>query len=118
MPDVISIHAQAVALLVEKLQTEGLIDMREAARHYANGTHKATPIRYATRGIVVRGRRMKLEAVMIGGKLCTSKPALLRFFAAQNAEPDAAPASPSPSPAARTRANSKVEAELDALGVC
>ncbi len=57
------------------------------------------------------GRRIKLEALRVGGKLLTTKPAILRFFVAQQPV-EVAEVAPIRSPAARRRGNSKT---MDAL---
>jgi len=107
---------------IERLVDEGLIDMRAVAKVYSKTTSKATPVRHATRGVVLlNGSRLKLEAITVGGKLMTSRAAVLRFFAAQNTTPDPVAASHAQpaqrTPASRSRAASKAGAELDALGV-
>lgn len=72
--------------LVERLTREGFIGMREVARDlYPSGTHYGTPTRHATRGArLANGTVVRLEAIRVGGKLLTSRAAVLRFFAAQN----------------------------------
>ncbi len=104
---------------IERLVDEGLIDMKTVARVYSNTTSKATPVRHATRGILLlNGSRLRLEAIMIGGKLMTSRAAVLRFFTAQNETDTATSPQPAPrSPAARNKAATKAGKELDALGV-
>lgn len=57
------------------------------------------------------GCRVKLEALRVGGKLCTTKQAILRFLAAQQPVEIAAVA-PVRSPRKRHRDDAKTMAEL------
>ncbi|MBA4192199.1 MAG: hypothetical protein C0467_29860 [Planctomycetaceae bacterium] len=103
---------------IERLVSEKLIDMKAAAQFYTSTTHKATAIRHATKGVrLADGSTLKLEAIMVGGRLMTSRAAVLRFFAAQNATPTTEPAPLPRSPHARNRAAQAAAEELDALGV-
>ena len=73
-----------VADLIERLTSEGLISMADAAKLYGRKTHKSTPTRHALQGIrLPDGTVLKLESIRVSGALCTTKPAVLRFFAAQ-----------------------------------
>lgn len=71
--------------LIERLTAEGLISMKEAAKLYGRKTHKSTPARHHVNGVkLAGGATVRLEAIRVGGSLCTSQAAVLRFFAAQN----------------------------------
>jgi hypothetical protein len=87
-------------ILPEKLhplEGETLISLPRAARHFppsrgAERCNPATAFRWATVGVLVHGRRVKLEAVRLGAGYHTSLEAIRRFVAALNApRPDAAP---------------------------
>jgi hypothetical protein len=77
----------------------------EAARKSV-GVDRVTIRRWITRGIVVGGERIRLEAARVGGKYVTSKEALERFVnrMSQRSEvadpaPPAVTATPAPPPA-------------------
>jgi hypothetical protein len=91
--------------LVERLTSEGLISMKDAAKLYGRATHKSTATRHAVKGVkLADGTVIRLEAIRVSGALVTSRAAVLRFFAAQNAPADATPAEPTPTPKQRNRA--------------
>jgi hypothetical protein len=78
--------------------------------------HVSTIFRWVERGI--RGTR--LEAMRVGGTLCTSEAALKRFFSALSAaDPLCSAANPAPSrtPAAASRAQRNAEKRLQAAGI-
>jgi hypothetical protein len=78
--------------------------------------HVSTIFRWACQGL--HGQR--LEAIRIGGTLCTSEKSLTRFFAALTAvDPLCVPSDPAPprSPAASTRARRRAEKTLQAAGI-
>jgi hypothetical protein len=95
-----------VADLVERLIAENLISMKEAAKLYGPKGHKSTPTRHHLRGVKLNdGTTCRLEAIRVGGKLLTSRAAVLRFFAAQNQAPASPPpAGPTPTPRQQRRA--------------
>lgn len=113
------------AALVERLTREGLIGMHAAAKLYGQAhenktAHASTPTRHAITGVRLHdGRRLKLETIRVGGRLMTSRAAVLRFFAAQNdtdTDTDPAPvAGASPTPKQRTRAASAASRKLDTI---
>ena len=70
-----------------------------------------TLTRYALKGVLRDGRRVKLEAVRVGGRLFTSSAALGRFVEACNDAPEEVAAARTPS--ARLRASERAAAELD-----
>ncbi|VTR97905.1 : DUF1580 [Gemmata massiliana] len=110
-------HLEAVPVtadLVERLTREGLISMKDAAKCYKGNTHKSTVVRHAMKGVrATDGTTIRLEAIRIGGALCTSRPAILRFFAAQNAGSSSVPAAPTP--AQNNRAALAAHKELAAV---
>ena len=102
--------------LVERLTSEGFISMADAARLYGRRTHKSTATRHALRGVrLPDGRVVKLEAIRVSGALCTSRAAVLRFFAAQNATTDADTATDTPTPAQQRRAAKRAASEAAAI---
>ena len=80
--------------------------------------HPSTVSRWCLKGVrLPSGRRLALEHLRAGGKLLTTRPAIVRFLSAQTATPDTG-AGPAPrTPAARRRATDAAVAELEALGV-
>jgi hypothetical protein len=80
--------------------------------------HPATVLRWILDGVRGRdGDRIRLEAVRIGGRWCTSAEALQRFLATLSAAP-AGPAGPAPRTAGqRQRAAERAGRELDKLGI-
>ena len=69
--------------------TETIITLGEACRAIPpKGISPATMARWIQRGV----RGAKLQTILIGGRRLTSREALARFFAAQNATESPAPA--------------------------
>jgi hypothetical protein len=72
--------------------TEVLRPFAEAARRLpalrgGKPVHPATVWRWATRGVRGRdGAAIRLESIKVGGTLCTSDQALVRFFQALSAD--------------------------------
>ena len=54
-----------------------LVRLEETSRP----VHAVTILRWITRGVRVRGQTVKLEALRLGGRWVTSRPALDRFLA-------------------------------------
>lgn len=100
--------------LIRQLTVEGLISMKDAAKMYGRNTHKSTPTRHAQKGVRAGGRLVRLEAIRVSGSLCTSRAAVLRFFAAQNATPDEFEPAPAPTLAERNRAAAEAHQQLAA----
>lgn len=100
--------------LISRLLDEGPIGLTQAAKHigtFREGkpTRAGTLARWALHGIrLADGSVLKLESFRLNGRLCTSKPALLRFIAAQNT--GTAPTLPTTT---SRRAASPATAELD-----
>ena len=70
------------------LTTETVLSLTQATkllpqRRKGKRPHVATLYRWASRGL----RGVKLETIQIGGTLCTSVPALQRFFEALSVQP-------------------------------
>jgi hypothetical protein len=112
----------AIESIVEKLTAEGLIGMAETARvlgTFRSGkpTHPSTPTRWALDGIrLPDGRRLKLEHIRMGDRIMTSKPALVRFLAAQQ-DPSIVPETNLPrSPAQRRKEIEDAKATCEAMG--
>ena len=75
--------------LTERILAEGSISLSAAARllgshRQGRPTHPSTISRWAQRGYrLPGGQTVRLEAVRVCGKLVTSRPAVIRFIAAQ-----------------------------------
>lgn len=95
------------------VQTETLISFNDARSEFRDGRRKslATLHRYRLNGV----RGVKLETVLIGGLRYTSREAIDRFIAAQNA--DDAPSVPVMTPARRQRQSEAALVELVRMGV-
>jgi hypothetical protein len=99
--------------IISRLTDEGLIGLNQAGKILKR--HPSTLARWALDGLQLPGGQvLKLEAFRLGGKIQTSKPALLRFAGAQQGGPVADPIQ---TPAARRRADAQAEAVLDAAGI-
>jgi hypothetical protein len=108
---------------VARLTAEGLISLTAAAPllgSYRRGrpTHPATLARHCLTGCVgPDGVRRRLEHLRVSGRLMTTRPAVLRYLAAQQ-PPDAGDPPPAPRPpAARARASARADEELRRLGL-
>lgn len=101
------------AEVIERLTAEGPIGLTAASKIVKR--HACTIARWAIYGIKLEdGRTVKLETYRLGGKLSTSRPALLRFIAAQQGVTGVASIQ---TPAERRAAGSEAEAVLDAAGI-
>lgn len=101
--------------LVARLTREGLISMREAAVLYSRNTHKSTPTRHTQRGVkLADGTLLRLESIRVSGRVCTSRAAVLRFFARQSGTAPVETPVP-PTPTRRIRAAAAASAKLDEL---
>lgn len=102
--------------LIGRLTTEGPIGMRAAGRITA--THSATCHRWATEGLLLPdGTRLRLESIKSGGRVLTSKPALMAFIAAQQRhEPNGSAEAGPRSPHVRTVASERAAKELVEMG--
>lgn len=99
--------------LIERLAVEGPIGLTAASRILKR--HPSTLARWCIDGVrLPDGTAVKLESYRLGGKLSTSRPAILRFVAAQQTE---TPPAPIQTPAARRRADAQAERILDAAGI-
>lgn len=91
-------------------ENETLLTPNQACHEFPGGISLPTIWRYmGPKG--VRGAR--LESLVCGGKRWTSKEAIARFIAAQNA--DDAPAAPTITPAQRRKQSEAARAELAEL---
>lgn len=105
----------ALAELIEKLTDEGLVGAAAAGRILKR--HASTIARWVLIGVRIDdGRQVRLEGFRCGGKIQTSKPALLRFLAAQQTEEPPASAAIETT-AARSRADAEACKILDAAGI-
>jgi hypothetical protein len=127
-----SVSAAASDDPVDRLLAEGPIGMTQAAKAFGTfrdgrPTHPSTVARWAVRGIrLADGRVVRLESFRLNGRLCTSRPAIVRFIRDQqdppppttaSAPPAPPPSPPPPTPATRRRDASAASAELDRLGI-
>ena len=79
-------------------------------------THLSTILRWILDGAKgPNGKRVKLEAVRIGGRWMTTRSALQRFV--ERLTPDAGAAPPSPSARRQEQKDKADDAELDRLGL-
>ena len=97
------------------LKTEEVLTLTEAARRLprrrrGKRPHVATLYRWVQQGV----RGVKLEAIQVGGTLCTSLEALQRFCE-RCTDPSSRP--PSSTSKSREREIKKAERELDAAGI-
>jgi hypothetical protein len=84
--------------------------LNDVPRRKGSRLHQSTVFRWALHGL----RGVRLEVIRFGGQMCTSEPALKRFFAALSGTAAASPASPTPDIARQHR---RAEAELAAAGI-
>lgn len=115
------LQQSAACELIERLMTEGLIGSCTAARLLGsskNGrpVHASTIVRWALKGVrTLDGRTVQLEATRVGGRLMTSRAAIVRFIALQ-AETTAAPPSLPRGPGERHRASEAASRKLEEAG--
>ena len=103
----------AVGMTID-VQSETLISFSDARSAFPGIVRRlslATLHRWRLNGV----RGVKLETVLIGGLRYTSREAIARFIAAQNA--DDAPAAPVITPAQRLRQSESARQELERMGV-
>ena len=97
-----------------------LVARRFPSARGAGRIHPQTVVRWIQRGVkAASGRRVKLEAVRVGGRWLTSRGAVARFVAALTAAADPVPAAPPSTPrtpAARQRAAEQAAAALKKMG--
>ena len=107
---------------VDRLTAEGLLSLSAVARRMPatrgdRPCHPSTVGRWVMAGTKVSGgRKVKLEAIRLGGKLVTSWPAVLRFLAAQQDHPQHTDAEADRTPARRNRAAEAAAEELERMG--
>jgi hypothetical protein len=78
--------------------------------------HPTTISRWCLRGIkLTDGRVVRLEHYRCGGRIITTRAAIVRFLAAQTEAPNDTPTPRTPTE--RRRAAARASAELEALGV-
>jgi hypothetical protein len=115
--------AVSVSEHIDQLLSEQPIGMSQAARllgtfRRGRACHPSTVVRWCKPGVrLPDGRRLRLEHVKVAGRLMTSRPALLRFLAAQQ-DPSSCPeVKPPRTLSERRRALTVAETALDAIGV-
>ncbi len=99
-------------------ETETIITLGEACRAFPpNGVSDATMARWIQRGIKVKslGSFVKLETLVIGGRRLTSREAIVRFIAAQNAADS--PVTPAITATQRRRQSEAARQELAKAGI-
>ena len=98
--------------MVIDFQAETIITIGEACKAFPpNGISDATMARWIQKGV----KGVKLETLLIGGRRVTSREAIARFIARQNA--DDAPAIPAVTRAQRQRQSEAARQELERIGV-
>ena len=100
------------------IQTETVIGIGAGCREFPpNGVADATMGRFIQKGVKIKalGIFVKLETIKIGGRRYTSKEAIARFIAAQNA--DDVPAAPGITPAQRRRQSEAARLALQEAGL-
>lgn len=99
-------------------EAETIITLGEACRAFPpDGVSDATIARWIQRGIKVKslGSFVKLETLVIGGRRLTSREAIARFIAAQNA--DDVPAAPAITPTQRRHQAQAAQRALQEAGL-
>ena len=100
------------------IQTETVISIGAACREFPpDGISDATAGRFIQKGVKVKatGEIVRLETFKIGGRRYTSKEAIARFIAAQNA--DDAPATAAITPTQRRRQAQAAQRALQEVGL-
>jgi hypothetical protein len=114
---------QAGSSPAERVLGESVLSLAAAARRFPAGrrgrpVHPATLTRWILAGVRrPGGRRVRLEAVRLGGRWVTSREAIGRFVAALTPEPGPTDAPALRSPTARTRASRRADEELRRRGL-
>ncbi len=94
--------------------TEQIIPLAELAEQWPSGKLNRTVVyRYAKKG--VGPARVRLETIMVGGVLCSSREAVQRFVEACTEA--AGRPSPQPGPAAKKKARNRAKRILDDAGL-
>ena len=99
-------------------ESETIITIGEACRAFPpNGISDATMARFIQKGVKIKalGIFVKLETVKIGGRRFTSKEAIVRFIAAQNASD--VPAAPAITATQRRRQSEAARLALQEIGL-
>ena len=105
------------------ISAETTISLTQACKFLPAGRrgrpiHLSCVLRWITNGSrAPDGRRIRLEAVRIGGRWITSREALTRFAEALTPRFDDAPAPAPRSAAKRHKANERAAKELEAAGI-
>lgn len=82
-------------------------------RRQGKRLHISTVFRWALRGV----RGVRLETIRIGGTLCTSEEALVRFFQHLSGDGPAPPATPARTSRARRREIARAQRDLQRAGI-
>lgn len=67
--------------IVGRVTAEGLVSLVAAFRAVGRSIHPRTALRIVLRGSYVRGERVLLDAVKLGGRWLTSEAAVRRYLA-------------------------------------
>ncbi len=100
------------------VETETIITLGEGCREIPpNGISDATIARWIQKGVKVKALNayVRLETIVIGGRRLTSKEAIARFIAAQNAAD--VPATPAITPTQRRRQSEAARQALQEAGI-
>ncbi len=109
--------------LAARLLAEGFVGMQAAARLFGSfrdgaPTHPSTVTRWALKGVrLADGRTVALEAVRVGGRLVTSRQAIVRFVNSQQPSETNTPTNSAATltPRARRRAEEAASREADRI---
>jgi hypothetical protein len=113
-PEVQAVAPAEAAGLVQKIVDEGAMPLSKAVRGLATPN---TGVRWHYLGITgPHGERVYLEAIRVGGKLHTSRQAVLRFLEKLQPQADGSDLA-TRSPSARRRSADAAGAELSKMGV-
>jgi hypothetical protein len=105
--------AESITDRIDRILTEDPFGLSAAAKLFGSfrqgrPTSPATVFRWCTVGVrLPDGRRVFLEHIRLGSRLLTSRPACIRFLAAQQSDP----ADPAPAPRPRSEARRKRASE-------
>lgn len=105
------------------IRAENIISLTEACQSLPTGrrgrpVHLSCILRWITKGsLAPDGRRVRLEAVRIGGRWITSREALARFAEALTPRFEDQPVPTPRSASKREQANERAAIELESMGI-
>jgi len=96
------------------LAQDELLTLSQACRLLPRRPSPATLWRWRTAGLLVKGRRIKLECVKAGGAWCTTRAAFSEFLRRQTDAALSRPTTDSDSPSERSESTKR---RLDSVGL-